>query len=52
VAAPWWRREDRRRRGRRGESLQQFLERHRFSRAFVERLIVPQVSAVWSADRG
>ncbi len=27
-----------------------FLARHRFSRAFVERLIVPQVSAVWSAD--
>jgi uncharacterized protein len=33
-----------------GESLADFLERHRFSRAFVERLIVPQVSAVWSAD--
>ncbi len=33
-----------------GESLGEFLERHRFSRAFVERLIVPQVSAVWSAD--
>jgi predicted NAD/FAD-binding protein len=33
-----------------GESLQAFLERRRFSRAFVERLIVPQVSAVWSAD--
>jgi predicted NAD/FAD-binding protein len=32
------------------ESLQAFLERRRFSRAFVERLIVPQVSAVWSAD--
>jgi len=32
------------------ESLGDFLERHRFSRAFVERLIVPQVSAVWSAD--
>ena len=27
-----------------------FLARGRFSRAFVERLIVPQVSAVWSAD--
>ena len=27
-----------------------FLARRRFSRAFVERLIVPQVSAVWSAD--
>jgi uncharacterized protein len=33
-----------------GESLQDFLARHRFSEAFVRRLIVPQVSAVWSAD--
>ncbi len=33
-----------------GQSLEEFLARHRFSRAFVERLIVPQVSAVWSAD--
>jgi predicted NAD/FAD-binding protein len=33
-----------------GESMTDFLERHRFSRAFVERLIVPQLSAVWSAD--
>jgi uncharacterized protein len=32
------------------ESMQDFLARHRFSRAFVERLIVPQLSAVWSAD--
>jgi len=32
------------------ESLSDFLQRHRFSRAFVERLIVPQASAVWSAD--
>jgi predicted NAD/FAD-binding protein len=32
------------------ESLGDFLARHRFSRAFVERLIVPQASAVWSAD--
>jgi len=32
------------------ESMQDFLSRHRFSRAFVERLIVPQLSAVWSAD--
>jgi uncharacterized protein len=32
------------------ESLGDFLARRRFSRAFVERLIVPQVSAVWSAD--
>ncbi len=35
---------------RSGESLGEFLARHGFSRAFVERLIVPQVSAVWSAD--
>ena len=33
-----------------GESMQDFLARHRFSRAFIERLIVPQMSAVWSAD--
>lgn len=33
-----------------GPSLAEWLERHRFSTAFVERLIVPQVSAVWSAD--
>ncbi|HTD08433.1 MAG TPA: FAD-dependent oxidoreductase [Solirubrobacteraceae bacterium] len=32
------------------ESLQSFLARNHFSRTFVERLIVPQVSAVWSAD--
>jgi uncharacterized protein len=32
------------------ESLADFLQRRRFSRVFVERLIVPQVSAVWSAD--
>jgi uncharacterized protein len=32
------------------ESLGEFISRHRFSRAFVERLIVPQVSAVWSSD--
>jgi predicted NAD/FAD-binding protein len=31
-------------------SLGEWLERQRFSRAFVERLIVPQVAAVWSAD--
>ena len=31
-------------------SLGDWLERQRFSRAFVERLIVPQVAAVWSAD--
>jgi predicted NAD/FAD-binding protein len=29
--------------------LREWLEHHRFSRGFVERLIVPQVSAVWSA---
>jgi len=34
----------------REESLGDFLARRRFSRAFVERLIVPQISAVWSAD--
>lgn len=33
-----------------GESMHDFLSRHRFSRAFVERLIMPQLSAVWSAD--
>jgi len=33
-----------------GESLEEFLTRRRFSRTFIERLIVPQVSAVWSAD--
>ncbi len=32
------------------DSLGDFVERHRFSRQFVERLIVPQASAVWSAD--
>jgi len=32
------------------ESMQDFLSRHRFSRAFIERLIIPQLSAVWSAD--
>jgi predicted NAD/FAD-binding protein len=32
------------------ESLHDFLAHHRFSKDFVERLIVPQVSAVWSAD--
>jgi len=37
--------------GREGDiSLGEWLERNRFSRPFVERLIVPQVSAVWSAD--
>jgi len=32
------------------ESLGDFLARRRFSRVFIERLIVPQVSAVWSAN--
>jgi len=32
------------------ESLSQFLERLHFSSSFTRRLIVPQVSAVWSAD--
>jgi uncharacterized protein len=31
-------------------SLGAWLAEHRFSEAFVQRLIVPQVSAVWSAD--
>jgi len=33
-----------------GLSLGDWLERRRFSRAFIDRLIVPQASAVWSAD--
>jgi predicted NAD/FAD-binding protein len=33
-----------------GPSLGRWLEEQRFSRPFVERLIVPQASAVWSAD--
>jgi predicted NAD/FAD-binding protein len=33
-----------------GPSLGHWLEEHRFSRPFIERLIVPQASAVWSAD--
>ena len=33
-----------------GPSLGEWLERQRFSRAFVDRLIVPQAAAVWSAD--
>jgi predicted NAD/FAD-binding protein len=31
-------------------SLLDWLEQERFSRQFIDRLIVPQVSAVWSAD--
>jgi uncharacterized protein len=33
-----------------GPSLRTWLEEGRYSRAFVERLIVPQAAAVWSAD--
>jgi predicted NAD/FAD-binding protein len=33
-----------------GLSLGELLSRHHFSRSFIERLIVPQISAVWSAD--
>jgi predicted NAD/FAD-binding protein len=33
-----------------GPSLGHWLEEQRFSRPFVERVIVPQASAVWSAD--
>jgi predicted NAD/FAD-binding protein len=33
-----------------GPSLGHWLEQNRFSRPFIERLIVPQASAVWSAD--
>jgi uncharacterized protein len=36
--------------GGEGPSLGHFLEEHRYSPAFVERLIVPQAAAVWSAD--
>ena len=33
-----------------GPSLGHFLEERRYSRAFIDRLIVPQAAAVWSAD--
>jgi predicted NAD/FAD-binding protein len=33
-----------------GPSLGEWVERGGYSRAFIERLIVPQASAVWSAD--
>ncbi len=33
-------------------SLRQWLEQRGYSRGFIERLIVPQASAVWSADPG
>jgi len=36
--------------GARGPSLRRFLEEGGYSRYFVERLLVPQASAVWSAD--
>jgi uncharacterized protein len=35
-----------------GPSLGAWLEGKRFSRPFIERLIVPQAAAVWSADPG
>ena len=35
-----------------GPTMRGFLERRRYSSYFVERLIVPQVSAIWSADPG
>jgi uncharacterized protein len=33
-------------------SLGQWLEQQRFSRQFIDRMILPQASAVWSADPG
>ncbi len=33
-----------------GPSLGDWLEEQRFSRSFIDRLIIPQASAVWSAD--
>ena len=36
--------------GRAGPSLRAWLAEQRYSRTFVERLIVPQAAAVWSAD--
>jgi predicted NAD/FAD-binding protein len=36
--------------GDRGPSLGDWLEDNRFSRTFIDRVIVPQASAVWSAD--
>lgn len=36
--------------GHEGPSLREWLTEQRFSEAFVERLIVPQAAAVWSAD--
>ena len=37
-------------RGEENPSLGEWLARQRYSRMFVERLIIPQISAVWSAD--
>jgi len=34
------------------ESLGAYLERNRYSRWFIDRLLVPQAAAVWSADPG
>lgn len=34
----------------RGPSLRDWLQQRQFSETFVERLVVPQVAAVWSAD--
>jgi len=34
------------------ESLGDYLERNRYSRWFIDRLLVPQAAAVWSADPG
>jgi predicted NAD/FAD-binding protein len=36
--------------GEGGPSLGEWLEERRFSRQFIDRLIVPQAAAVWSAD--
>ena len=36
--------------GDRGPSLGHWVEQRRFSQPFIERVIVPQASAVWSAD--
>jgi predicted NAD/FAD-binding protein len=33
-----------------GPSLREFLEAHRFSEYFIDRLLIPQAASVWSAD--
>jgi predicted NAD/FAD-binding protein len=38
--------------GESGPSLEQFLAEHRFSTALKQRVVVPLVAAVWSADPG